>query len=455
MGRYRSLLLAGACLLPILLLRDFTPANELRYLSIADEALRDGHLFAFYNHGVPYADKPPLYLWLVMLLRLVSGAHRMWLLGLLSLVPALAVCHVVTRWAERVLPAYPSATARLLMMTGGLFAGAAIMLRMDMLMTLFVVLALRECFLLTRQPAAGSQALLGLYTFLALFTKGPMGILVPLSVSAVYLLLRGCGRHFSGCWGWRAWTVIGAGCMLWWAAAWREGGAGYIGNLLFHQTVDRAVDAFHHKQPVYYYMYTLWYILAPWSPLLAWACWRYCRRRAWRALDAAGRDALCFFTVAATVPIAVLSLVSGKIEIYTLPALPFILALGAHCMGAVAGGGFLRGVRLASCGLLVTVFLAAWTLPLWNDRLGYAALCREARQKATPATQYYTWRVSRSENMDVYLHRPVTPLGSATAAAALRGADLLMCPATETPRFTHMEQAGAAGKYVILQTVKE
>ena len=55
------------CLFPVMLTRDFTPSNELRYLSIANEALADGHIFAFYNHGLAYADKPPLYFWIVML----------------------------------------------------------------------------------------------------------------------------------------------------------------------------------------------------------------------------------------------------------------------------------------------------------------------------------------------------------------------------------------------------
>ena len=42
MKRRTALEYAGIllCLLPILILRDFTPANELKYLSIADEALR-------------------------------------------------------------------------------------------------------------------------------------------------------------------------------------------------------------------------------------------------------------------------------------------------------------------------------------------------------------------------------------------------------------------------------
>ena len=61
----KILLYMGLCLavLPVILLRDFTPANELRYLSLAEEALREHRWWAFTNQGEVFADKPPLYLW--------------------------------------------------------------------------------------------------------------------------------------------------------------------------------------------------------------------------------------------------------------------------------------------------------------------------------------------------------------------------------------------------------
>lgn len=62
--RYLILLIL---VIPVLILRDFTPNNELKYLSIVDEALRDGHFFTFFHQGELYADKPPLYFWLLML----------------------------------------------------------------------------------------------------------------------------------------------------------------------------------------------------------------------------------------------------------------------------------------------------------------------------------------------------------------------------------------------------
>ena len=87
-GLYIAVLIA---VLPIIILRDYTPDNELRYLSIADEALSNGNIFAFYNQGIPYADKPPLYIWIVMLGKLIFSTHRMWFLSLFSLIPAFVI----------------------------------------------------------------------------------------------------------------------------------------------------------------------------------------------------------------------------------------------------------------------------------------------------------------------------------------------------------------------------
>lgn len=51
MKRYIAYAIFCIALLPVLLFRDFTPDNELRYLSIADEAIRSNTFFTFTNHG--------------------------------------------------------------------------------------------------------------------------------------------------------------------------------------------------------------------------------------------------------------------------------------------------------------------------------------------------------------------------------------------------------------------
>ena len=87
--------------LPLILFRDFTPLNELRYLSIADEALLNGRVFTFTNHGIPYADKPPLFLWFIMAAKSLLGSHQMWVLALGSLLPALVIINIMDTLGKR------------------------------------------------------------------------------------------------------------------------------------------------------------------------------------------------------------------------------------------------------------------------------------------------------------------------------------------------------------------
>jgi len=47
MNNKRICLIWFVALLPAMILRDYTPDNELRYLSIVDEALRNGNIFTF------------------------------------------------------------------------------------------------------------------------------------------------------------------------------------------------------------------------------------------------------------------------------------------------------------------------------------------------------------------------------------------------------------------------
>ena len=153
-GRLLLFLAFLSAIIPVMLMRDFTPGNELRYLSIADEALRDHHFFAFYNHGLAYADKPPLYMWLVMLSRVVFGTHSIQALSLLSVVPALGVVCVMDSWTRNEMDGPTRSLARMMLLTSGLFTGMALIVRMDMLMCLFFVLALRSFWRMSTEESA-------------------------------------------------------------------------------------------------------------------------------------------------------------------------------------------------------------------------------------------------------------------------------------------------------------
>lgn len=357
-------------LFPVMIFRDFTPRNELRYLTIADEALRDDHYWSFSFLGEPYADKPPLYLWLLMSARWLFGSHIRWIICLFSLLPALGILHIMDQWTRQLV--WPGkgdvASSRFdrdfytwMTATMGLQLGLAVFARMDMLMSFFIVWSL---YLYWQK---GSSLKFGVLVFLALFSKGPFGVLIPLLVTFVWMLITRDYRTWCKLWSWRAWLVLLVGCTVWFVSVYREGGADYLNNMLFHQTVDRAVEAFHHKRPWYFYLLHLWYTTLPWGPLALVGIGHYLYRvvRHRTTFKANEQD---FFVVAFLVALVLLSSVSGKLDVYLLPVYAFLSYGGLmemHCWCLTPKS---RAQLLLACRVLLgIIFVAGCLLPFLQD----------------------------------------------------------------------------------------
>lgn len=449
-------------LLPIIIFRDFTPSNELRYLSIADESLASGRWWAFTNHGVPYADKPPLYLWCIMIGKYLFGTHYMWFYSLFSIIPAFVIAIVMDRWASRHLSSDFRKAAVLMLFSCGLYAGMLFTLRMDMMMTMFIVLALYQFSKLIpsdEKPSVGSRLLFALWIFLAVFSKGPMGILIPLIATVAWLLLKRKFSLFSRAWGWQTWTLLIILCAAWFGAVYAEGGTEYLDNLLVHQTVGRAVNSFHHKRPIWYYLVSLTYTLQPWTFIIFGAI-VYAIMKFRKDVVILGQ----FFLVIILSSFVLLSLISSKLQVYMLPAYPFmvylaILVCSRHKdSGLVALGIAVPTVILAVAGVasaafwlnlpydlwkiwlpaavvvlivgttltfrwlyirrrlsmaisslsatvLVLVFVAGFAIEDFNSDIGYGRLAQEAdvQAQAIPDAEIVTWKIDRPENIDVYL----------------------------------------------------
>ncbi len=456
--------------LPAMIFRDFTPDNELRYLSIADEALRDGHIFAFYNQGVPYADKPPLYLWIVMLCKLILGKHSMLLLSMFSVIPSLVIMSVMDKWtaAYTRISSRTALTGKLMLITTGLFLGLGLTLRMDMLMCMFITLSLYTFYKMYSGRGSGRDRwLFPIYVFLGIFTKGPVAILVPLLSVIVFLLIESRFRTFGRYWGWRTWGVLLLLCALWFGCVYAEGGSAYLDNLLFNQTVNRAVDSFHHKAPFYYYLISFWYSVAPWS-LLIFGCFISKLSRNYHT-DSIER----FYIVVSLTTTVMLLLISSKIAIYLAPAFPFFVyaavislnksrwsgwsalalavpaavftllivalvvadiksdmvsgsyyyAVAALSLSGLAALFMLYGrrdihgaVNVMAAGLLLTVFIGGMEIPSFNGMIGFGNVCSKVKEVAAQegTDKYATFGIRRPESMDVFLGRDVDKIDEAS-----------------------------------------
>jgi len=164
------------------------------------------------------------------------------------------------------------------------------------------------------------------YVFMAIFSKGPIGIMVPLFSTLAFLIIKKDYRAIGRYWGFKTLSLLLALCSIWFIGVWIEGGNEYLNNLLFNQTINRAVNSFHHKEPFYYYGISIWYSLFPWSLLvismLAIALFN-------RSKIKTGESSLVesFFLTVALTTFITLSCVSAKLQIYLLPAFPFFIYL--------------------------------------------------------------------------------------------------------------------------------
>lgn len=376
----------AVCLLPMMAMRDFTPSNELRYLSIADEAIANGHLFAFYNHGIPYADKPPLYFWIVMLCRLLFGHHSCLALSMFSLIPAFAIVGIMDRWVMKGKSAMNRMSVAGMTLTCVMFLGTMVVLRMDMLMCLFIVLALWTFYrMYTSEGSRRQDSLtLPLWIFLALFTKGPVGLLMPPLAIAVFLAVKRDWKGFRKYLGLKTWGIIAALSAVWLTCVWLEGGLEYINNLLFKQTVGRAVNAFTHARPFWFYLVTILWCLAPYTLLLIGSFMASLLpvRKA-GAEKVSDLEILFLYTIISTA--AMLSSFSSKLPIYLVPVLPFCVYLFPTVLDRIGERGWMRWsvgifqILLLCAGIATLLFLSgSVTIPAAACLLDEYSFAREA-----------------------------------------------------------------------------
>lgn len=467
-------------LLPAMILRDYTPNNELRYLSIVDEALQNGNVFTFTNQGEIYADKPPLHFWLMMVGKLILGEHYIWYYSLLSFIPALIILITMSKWIRREEETVNVVadnrimidnnsrnfiTAQLMLMTTGLFAGAALIVRMDMLMNMFIVLSLYSFYqMYSGVNMTRNSWLFPIFVFLALFSKGPLGLLIPFVSTIMFLIYKKKLSDYKKYWGWKSFLIILLGSVVWFTGVYIEGGNDYLNNLLFHQTVGRGIDSFHHKEPVYYYLISIWYTLAPWSLLvLGLFAASIVKKRINSTLEQ-------FFAVIILSTFVMLSLISSKLAIYPLPIVPFLIFLtvlqfnkfdmqnvwikltialpavifilalpGIVYVSSMEGMQYLadrfiyagavvltltgilviyfiylkrdsvRSINSLALGFLLSVFLIGWSMPKLNNQLGWGNMCEKAKELSEEykINDYWVYKISRSENMDVYLGKDI------------------------------------------------
>ena len=352
-------------------LRDPWPADEPRFVLAARQMVESGD-WLFPHRGIElYADKPPLYFWILGAAHALVGNWR-WSFLLPSLLAGMGVLWLVCDLGRRLWN--PRA---------GLYAGMAVLCavqfvyqfkraQIDPSLVFFTTLSLYGlCRHLLLGPhwrwfwigcfAAGIGVILKGVGFLPLLALLPYAAMRRAKWNGMADLGNG------NAWRWALGLVLVFVAIALWLvpmliaahADAMPGHRAYVHDLLFRQTLERYADPWHHQKPFWYFGQIALLFWAPFSLAFFWL-WRNWRD-AWRA-----RDARVWLPLAwGLLVVLFFSFSAGKRDMYILPALPaFALAAAPFLPALCERRGFRRvlwgfafGLGLLLLGLGASVLL--------------------------------------------------------------------------------------------------
>jgi 4-amino-4-deoxy-L-arabinose transferase-like glycosyltransferase len=346
--------------------------------------------------GDLYPDKPPVFFWLMACAMAVTGSMR---LGFLipSLLAGIGTTLLVYDLLRRVRGREVALAGALVLLVTFQFAWQARQAQIDGTLCFFTTLSL---YGLLRHVAAGPAFgwfLVGWAAAgLGVITKGvgflPLFVLIPWVVLAVrgwpatapyrdarWFAAPVCMLAAIGVWFLPMMLVTAAGGEL----------LAYRNEILFHQTVTRYAEAWHHHAPIWFYFVEVVPFL--WLPLIGLVPWLWPR---WReALR--GRDTFTVVLLAWVVIVLLFfSASSGKRGVYVLPAVPALAMAAAPWLPELLRA---KGPRRFAFALALAMATGA--------ALGAAYFAVNGKADA---------RIFASYDM-----HPALPLGVAAAAALL------------------------------------
>ncbi|MET0985732.1 MAG: glycosyltransferase family 39 protein [Steroidobacteraceae bacterium] len=310
-------------------LRDPWPADEPRFALVARDMVATGDWLVPRVGGDVYADKPPLFFWLMALALTVTRSLRVAFL-LPSLFAGLGSALLVYDLGRRLWNRETGFVAALALLFTVQFTWQARQAQIDAALCFWTTLSL---YGLLRHLVLGPQwrwyAIGCAAAGLGVISKG-VGFL-PLLAFIPFLVLKA-----------RGWATPQFGTKLrWWlgplafllavsiwlvpmllAARGNPVLAAYRDEILFRQTIDRYAKAWHHHEPFWYFVVQVIPVL--WLPLTALIPWLVPR---WRAALRSKDLRLALLLSWIGLVVLFFSLSAGKRGVYILPALPaFALA---------------------------------------------------------------------------------------------------------------------------------
>ena len=361
---------------------DLWPADEPRFGEIPREMIQSGDYLVPRCNGEPYKEKPPLLFWAIVLASLPFGDVTEFSARAPSALAALGTVLLTYFLARRPFGARTGFWSALVLMTMSFFWTEARSVRTDMLLTLWMTVAVYAFW--RWHESRDPRCLFVLYgaVTLGLYTKGPAALVFPGLLILVFCWRRREERRGLH---WLLGFLVSIGLVLLWfvparwalhAATEASPGASMSAEM-FYQIIGRLVLGVSKAAPPWFYLYNIPLGMLPWALFLPWTIpfsWKRRRKNdAMRLLLAWTVPAFVFF-----------SLSVGKRHVYLLPIYPALAILTARSVLALAEGGPARrlkwigavwGIGLIALGAVPFAVLLTEYRDIWSPMFIIFSIC--------------------------------------------------------------------------------
>ena len=288
--KYRSnlltiILISALTLIPFIGLTDFSAKGEPREAIVAFTMLDTNNWILPQNNGDEFAYKPPMFHWFVAATSVVIGGVNEFSARFPSALAGVVLAVMTFCFFARRKNQQTALLASVIMLTTFEVHRAATNCRVDMMLTLFIVLALYQLFRWTERDLRGIPIWAILWMSCGMLTKGPVAIILPCLVSCVYLWIQGRSFWFVT---WRLALIAMSALILpclWYYAAWLQGGDKFL-YLIYEENVLRFLGKMpysSHENGAWYYPVVLLSSAVPYTLICLMALFTI-QREQWRKL---------------------------------------------------------------------------------------------------------------------------------------------------------------------------
>jgi hypothetical protein len=278
------------------------------------------------RNGDEIPSKPPMFHWLGATAAAAAGRVDETVVRIPSVVSAAFALAAFAWLLTRLYGTRAGLVAAGMLATMMVWIVAATAARVDMVFSASITIALLSFFSAYTDGRRSMPQTFYACAAIAVLTKGPAGLVLPVAVVCAFLLFE---RDFSYFGKLRLrfalpWVAL---AVAWYVGAYFEGGGAFVEKLLFEENLYRVTNAeaagMGHTKAFYAHLPLLLAGIAPWTIAVPAAFLAFWQRRS----ETKRGDPLRFFLIWFVVVFLLFSLAGSKRAVYLLPAYPAVAAL--------------------------------------------------------------------------------------------------------------------------------